>query len=122
MFGVVMAQVSRCAIASMCPTDQDLKEAIYDRTAEAAAKWTNAYRAEHPDEIVWADPLVIGKISNVHCGDKSLDEPGTVNCSYSVMRASNIVYVVAKMTLRDGRWTILDELAVTRRSRSRPRS
>lgn len=114
MFAAVLAQVSRCATASLCPTNQDLHDAIYDRAAEAAASWANAHRSDNPNEILLAEVHVIGRVGDVHCSAPLADEPSSITCSFTTTRRSSVTYRIAKLTRHDGRWAITDSLAVDR--------
>lgn len=113
MLAAAVIQISRCALVSMCPSDQELGSAVMERADQAAAEIGRAARAEHPGQIVWAEPRV-GKIGSVHCGAPSRDDPSTIHCSFTVNFSNKIIYEVAKLTRRDGRWTIGESLTVPR--------
>ena len=67
----------------MCPTNEEIGQAIYDRTSDAAVSFGEAYRAEHPGQFVIVDLKAIGRIADVHCGQPSSDQPSTINCSFT---------------------------------------
>lgn len=115
----VAVQVSRCALLSLCPTNEDIRAALYDITwkaasAQAAASQV-ASRVKHPDDIVLVDLKKIGRVDDVHCGDKSARDAMSVTCSFTVSLSNQVTYQIAEMARREGRWTIVGSLSVVRK-------
>jgi len=109
-----MAQVSRCAVASLCPTDEQIRDAIYLDIGQEAHAWADAQRAANPKDSIIADVIAIRQVANVHCGERIADEPSAVNCSFTYLQGHHIIYEVAKLTW-DGRvWTVLGKMTVSR--------
>lgn len=119
----VAVQVSRCALLSLCPTNQDIRAALHDMAWKAASSsWEAASRVKHPDDIVHVHIKKIGRVDDVHCGDKSAGEAMSVTCSFKVTVSDQVTYQIAEMARREGRWTVVGSMSVIRKveHRSRP--
>jgi hypothetical protein len=114
MLVLLMAQVSRCAVVSLCPSDDDLQTAVYRRTNDAIPMIANELRGESADQVLLIHPTAITAIKDVHCDEGAPDVSDTVTCSFRVKYPSSVSYEIAVLTRRDGRWTIIDSMAVTR--------
>src|SRR5438093_13599042 len=106
MIAVFMAQVGRCAVAALCPTDDDLKAALYEHASEATQALANEYYAQNPQDILFFHPTVIRDIRDVHCGEPSSERQMTINCSLTVIYPSAVYYEVVKLTHGNGKWTM----------------
>jgi len=109
-----MVSVSRCASATLCPTDRDLLSAVRRRDGEIAVEIAKADMAKGSPSLEIIDLQKIRDISNVHCGDSTTAAPKSVNCSFTLKYWSSICYTVAKMTLGGDGWVISDDLSVSR--------
>jgi hypothetical protein len=116
-----MAQISRCAVASLCPTDAQIDDAIFLNIGQEAHAWADAQRAANPKYLIIADVIAITQVGNVHCGARSVDEPRAVQCSFTYLQGRHIVFEVAKLTWDGQVWIIADKMAVSRLARPRPR-
>ena len=114
MLGAVMAQISRCAAVSLCPTDEQIHVALRDDAVKDAATWSEAQRSENPKEFILTEVVAITRIANVHCGEPMPDEPTSVNCSFTFSQGGRVVFEVAKLAWNGRVWTISDSLAVSR--------
>ena len=115
MIAFVMAQVSRCAVASLCPSDDDLKTAIYNRTNAAIPAIARESEADNPGDVVLIHPTIIKGIQNVHCGEATAEKPATISCSFTVTYPSAVYYEIAELTRSNGQWTIIGTHAVLRK-------
>ena len=115
MIAFVLAGVSRCAVASLCPSDDDLKAAIYNRTNEAIPAIARDSEADNPGEVVLIHPTIIKAIRDVHCGGPLPEKPVTISCSFTVTYPSAVFYEIAELTRNESRWTIVGAHAVIRK-------
>jgi hypothetical protein len=111
----VLAGISRCAVAPLCPSDDELKAAIWDRTNAIIPEITRQSEADNPGQVVHIHPTVIKSIRDVHCGAPEPDKPATIACSFTVTYPSSVSYQIAVLSRNDGRWAIVAAHAVSRK-------
>lgn len=116
MVAFAMVVVSRCAASTLCPTDGELKAALYARVDQEIADYAANERRKNPDLSVLAHPIPIRSVRNVHCGSPAASEPQSINCSFTAQAGNTVTFETAKLTKRNGEWVILDALTVTRRT------
>lgn len=114
MFAFAIAVVSRCAVSALCPTDADLKAALYAQVDQDIADYIADEQRRNPKEYVVAHPVPIRSIRDVHCGSPTPSEPQSIHCSFTFKTGNSVTFETAKLTQRDSEWVILDELTVTR--------
>jgi hypothetical protein len=111
-----LASVTRCASATLCPTDVDLIQAVKD---ENAARTTAIARRPDSDGtsllVHFVDP---DSVSDVICGESLPREPLSITCRFTVRYPGSDAYRMAKLAKNDSRWEIKEALQVTR---ERPR-
>jgi hypothetical protein len=114
MIAVLMIQISRCAVASLCPSDHDLQSAVYQRTNEELPAITNELHARNPEMMISVHASPASAIKDVRCGEAA-EKSETVTCSFTVVYRRFVHFEVAKLTRQNERWTIVDMLRVERR-------
>ena len=120
MIGLAMmlAGLSRCFVATLCPTDDQIFTAVRRRDDDIIQALSNQAAREDPDSLTLIHSQRIRRISDVLCGDRLPSElpgnPPVINCKFSVHYWTQNVFTVARMVLKEGRWEIDDSLAVTR--------
>jgi hypothetical protein len=100
---LVLAGLSRCAVDDLCPTDGELLAAVRQRAAERGPD--NA----EPNVIVLVEPYNASAVSDVHCGDVLDEDPGSINCSFTLRYPRTVVFRIARLSERNGRWVITDD-------------
>jgi hypothetical protein len=111
---LVMAAISRCAVAALCPSNADLASAIYDRGEEATVAWMIAEQARDPSVYPLAHAVLVRRIGDVHC---SAAEPGaaaSVTCSFTALVGRRTLYEVAQLEHREDKWVIVKDMFVER--------
>src|SRR4051794_4762226 len=98
-----MTQISRCAVASLCPSDGDLKAAVYERTNAVIPAIANELHARNPEMVISIHAMAASAIQDVHCGEASSETAGTVTCNFTVKYRRFVHFETAKLTRRDGR-------------------
>ena len=121
MIGLAMmlAGLSRCSVATFCPTDDQILTAVRRRDDDMIQALSNQAARDDPNSITLIHSQRIRRISDVVCGDRLPSElpnnPPVINCKFTVRYWSQNVFTVARMILKEGRWDIDDSLAVTRK-------
>ena len=111
---LLLASISRCAVADLCPSDSEIVAATRASDNAFVQAVSNQASADNPNEIFLIHTQRIKKIDDVICGGQIGDEPTTITCKFTVRYWSQNAYVVAKMVRRDDHWEITDKLGVTR--------
>jgi hypothetical protein len=115
---MILAGLSRCSVATLCPTDDQILTAVRNRDNDMVFALSNQAARDDPNSITLIHTLRIKRISDVVCGDAlPSDLPGdppTVNCKFTVRYSSKDAFTVAKMVQKEGQWKIADSLMVTR--------
>ena len=115
---LILAAASRCAVSTLCPTDEQLISAVRNRDyafAESVIKNSARY---DPDNITMINTQPIRRISRIVCSDalpnESPGNPTTINCAFVIRYWTRDSHTVAKLIYEDGIWEIRDSLSVTR--------
>lgn len=111
---LLLAGISRCAIADLCPTDAEILSAVRARDDAVVQEVTNQAVAENPDQLVFVHSERIRRISNVICGDRLPGDEPTITCNFTIRYWSRNAYQVAKLVRAGDEWRIEDSLSVTR--------
>jgi|EP00456_Euglypha_rotunda_P014669 hypothetical protein len=114
MILLLLASISRCAVAELCPSDSEIVAAARARDNAFVQAVSDQASADNPGEIFLIHTQRIKNIDNVICGDQIGDESATITCKFTIRYWSQNAYVVAKMVNRDNHWEIADELRVMR--------
>ena len=112
---LLLAGVSRCAVATLCPSNADLAAAVYHRGEEDAEAHLAAARAKDPGDYVLAHAVPVRRIADVHCGDAEPGAVATVTCSFTARVGTFTLYKVAQLERRADGWTVVKELSVRRK-------
>lgn len=110
---LLLASVTRCVSATLCPSDADLLNAIRD---ENAAKTTaTAQRPPLPGgSILIVHSFDPEEVSEVICGGETPREPLTVTCRFTIRYPRSYQYKVAKLTKKGEVWEIREAMQVSR--------
>eukprot|EP01035_Chromulina_nebulosa_P035752 gene35752-48073_t len=121
---LMLTGVSRCALGSACPADEQIEAAIhnhYDPLLLAAYHQQlrdNPNGAVSPDDKRAKRAEHIERVSDVLCGDKLPSEfpgnPTVINCRFTLRYWDRDAYTTARMIQRNGNWEIDHILAVSR--------
>ena len=116
-----MASITRCAAPTLCPTDEQLLEAVRNRDGAVVQAMSNQAAQDDPNSVALIHSERIKRISDIVCGDQlPSDLPGNpvvINCKFTVRYWSRNAYTVARMVLRNSEWEIDEAFAVTRERR-----
>lgn len=112
---MMLASISRCVSPQVCPSDQELVEAV--RASDDAVVYAiSAQAAENdPSSITLVHTERILKISDVVCGDKLPGNAPTLTCKFKVRYYSQDSYQVARLSKQPEGWVVEDALMVTRK-------
>lgn len=113
----VLAQIAHCESSHLCPTKQQVLEAVIERDNEAFGSESVSLSVLDQDmELVKTtnDP----KISDIECiGVDDTSEPA-VDCRYTVKCRAFAAYEITTLKLiASGRWRIVSYKHMTRRRR-----
>ena len=115
---LILANVSRCAAPTLCPTDEQLLAAVRNRDSAVVQAASNQAAQDDPSSIVLIHSERIKRVSNVFCSDVLPNDlpgsPTTINCAFVVRYWSRDAHTVARMVRRTDAWEIVDALMVTR--------
>ncbi len=118
---LVLASMSRCVSAGLCPTDEQLIAAIRARDEAFVQSASNQAAQDYPTSIVMIHSERIKRIADALCGGKLpsdlAGDPPVINCKFTVRYWSQDDYHIARMVLRSDGWEIADALVVTRERR-----
>jgi hypothetical protein len=87
-----LASVSKCASATLCPTDRDLLSTVYWRDGEIAFEVAKAYTEKNPRNFEMVHQQKVKGISDVHCGGATTEAPASITCSFTLKYWSSICY------------------------------
>ena len=113
----LLAAVSPCAVPTLCPSHDELVDAVREGEAEIVQSATNTISRDHPGDVVIVHVEPARRISDMVCGDAVMGAPRSMNCKFTVHYARRIVYRIATFAWQDGRWVITHELAVEQKRR-----
>ena len=113
----LLAAAGQCAAQSLCPSHDELVQAVREGEAASVQSVSNAISRDHPGDIVFAHAEPARRVSDMVCGDALMDAPRSMNCKFTVHYARRIVYRIATFAWQDGRWVITNELAVEQKRR-----
>ncbi|MEZ5656474.1 MAG: hypothetical protein R3E04_11450 [Sphingobium sp.] len=111
----VLASVTRCVSAQLCPTDAEILAAVRSRDGDAVYAISDQEQRDHPGQLIFVHTERIKRIKDVICGDELPGDVPTITCKFTVRYWSRNAYHVARMQRIDGEWRIDDALAVTRK-------
>jgi hypothetical protein len=103
---LVLAGLSRCAVADLCPTDRELLAAVRQR-ADAVA--SHSRDNADPNEVVLVERYNASAVSDVHCGDALEEDAGSTNCSFTLLYARSVIFRIARLSQRNGHWVITED-------------
>jgi hypothetical protein len=109
-----IATVGRCASAELCPSDRELISALNSRDNAVMESVVVAERAKDPKGVWIADAERIKRVDDVHCGSVLPDTRRSMTCSFTVEYGGHTVFEVADLSWSGGKWTVTNEMAVTR--------
>ena len=110
----LLAAVSPCAVPTLCPSHDELVAAVKEGDAATEQSVSNTISRDHPGDIVFAHVEPAKRISDMVCDDAPMDAARSINCKFTVHYARRIVYRIATLVWKDGRWTMTACLAVSR--------
>jgi hypothetical protein len=114
-----LANISRCAVSTLCPTDADLIAAVRSRDGAFVQAVSEQAASESPGDVVLVHSERIHRIADVLCGEELPDETPTITCKFTVRYWSRDAYQVAKLRRKNDKWEIAEALMVMRDRRGR---
>lgn len=112
-----LATAGQCAAPTLCPSHDELVQAIRASDAATVRSVANTISQDHPGDVVSVHAEPVRRISDMVCGDAFTDAPRSMNCMFTLHYARRIVYRIGTFTWQDGRWVITNELGVEQKRR-----
>ena len=113
----LLTAAGQCAAPTLCPSHDELVQAVGASEAATAQSVTNTISQDHPGDMVLAHAEPARGVSDMLCSDAFTDAPRSMNCKFMVHYARRIVYRIATFNWQDGRWVITNALGVERKRR-----
>lgn len=111
---LLLASISRCVSADLCPTDAEIMAAVIERDEQSISAALRRLEEEQPGSINIAHAEPIRVVEDVLCGDALSGDLPTMTCRFTVRYPSKDTYQVARFVKRDAGWKIDEALMVTR--------
>jgi hypothetical protein len=115
---MALASISRCVSPALCPTDEQIINAVRSRDAAVVQAVSNQAAEDDPNSVVLVHMDRIKGVSDVICGDRLPSDltgnPPVMNCRFTVRYWRRNAFHVARMVQRNAQWEIGDALFVTR--------
>lgn len=112
---MMLASISRCVSPELCPSNEELVEAVTARDAAFVYAISAQAAEDDPSSITLVHTERILKISDVVCGDQLPGDTSTITCKFTVRYFSQNSYQVARLSKQAEGWLIEDALMVTRK-------
>lgn len=111
---VILAAISRCASAQLCPTDTEILEAVSSQDDETVYSASAQYANDYPDHITFVHAIRITGLSDVLCSDELSSDPPSITCRFTVKYGKRRSFQIARLEKQEGRWAIADAIEVVR--------
>ncbi|MBB4148367.1 hypothetical protein ACFSUK_12315 [Sphingobium scionense] len=111
---IVLAAISRCASAQLCPTDAEILEAVRAQDDETVYSASAQFAKDYPDQITFVHALRITGLSDVLCGDELSSAPPSIACRFTVKYGKRRSYQIARLQKQEDRWAIGDGMKLIR--------
>jgi hypothetical protein len=112
-----LAAAGQCAAPTLCPSHDELVQAVRASDAATVRSVANTISQDHPGDVVSVHAEPVRGISDMVCSDALTDAPRSMNCKFTLHYARRIVYRIGTFTWQDGRWVITNELGVEQKRR-----
>jgi len=111
----ILAAVSPCAAPTLCPSRQELVEALRAQVDDRISAYYKNRSSD--DDLVMVMAKKFMGVSDMVCGDALSPGSRSMNCKYTVRYRSDIAYEVATLSWQDGKWVITETHDVWRKRR-----